>query len=76
MYRTLVDFTQPRLVPADMPLFAAALADLFPGMQAQATSVTPLRAAIEAELLEAGLQVRHRHCYLPWCGAATTLRRH
>ena len=57
LYRTLVDLIQPALVPADLPIFAAALADVFPGTQAQAASTTPLRAAIEAELLETGLQV-------------------
>ena len=57
MYRTIVDLIQPALVPADLPTFAAALADIFPGTQPQAASTTPLRAAIEAELTETGLQV-------------------
>ena len=57
LYRTLMDLIQPALVPADLPMFATALADVFPGTQAQAASTTPLRAAIEAELLETGLQV-------------------
>ena len=57
IYRTLVDLVQPALVPADLPMFAAALADVFPGTQPQAASITPLRAAIEAEVLETGLQV-------------------
>ena len=76
VYRTLVDLIQPKLVHADLPLFAGALADLFPGIQAQATSATPMRAAIEAELLEAGLQVSCGHCSLPWRETAITLGRH
>lgn len=62
LYRTLMDLIQPRLVQADLPLFAASLADLFPGTQAEATSIMPLRAAIEAEILETGLQVSWEHC--------------
>ncbi len=62
LHRALVVLIQPKLVHADFPLFAAALADLFPGIQAQTSSTTPLRAAIEAELLETGLQVSWEHC--------------
>ncbi|KAK9846646.1 hypothetical protein WJX81_008333 [Elliptochloris bilobata] len=57
VHRTMVDLIQPKLVHADIPIFAAVLADLFPEVQMQAVPATPLRAAIEAELLEAGLQV-------------------
>ena len=65
IHRTLVDLIQPALVPADLPTFAAALADVFPGTPPQAASVTPLRAAIEAELLETGLQVSREQPSFP-----------
>lgn len=57
LYRAVVDLIRPKVVPDDMPAFTAAMADVFPGMEAQAAASTALRTAVEAVLLEAGLQV-------------------
>jgi hypothetical protein len=46
---------------ADAPLFGALLADAFPGAPPAAGGAAPLREAVVADLLEAGLQARSRH---------------
>lgn len=53
----MLDLIKPKLVFLDTPLFMALLADLFPGVEAPPPGEGPLRAAVEAELREAGLQV-------------------
>jgi dynein heavy chain len=53
----MLDLIKPKLVYLDLPLFMALLSDLFPGVEAPAADGGPLRAAVEAELRAAGLQV-------------------
>jgi len=53
----MLDLIKPKLVYLDLPLFMALLSDLFPGVEAPAADGGALRAAVEAELREAGLQV-------------------
>ena len=78
VYHTMLDLICPKLLYADLPLFKALLADLFPGVQPQAAADALVRTAVEAELLEAGLQVCPlartcgcpgvlHHCPLPAC---------
>lgn len=57
LYRTMLDLIKPKLVFLDLPLFMALLSDLFPGVELPASDGGVLRAAIEQELREAGLQV-------------------
>eukprot|EP00898_Chlorokybus_atmophyticus_P005400 jgi/Chlat1/5861/Chrsp4S06373 len=56
MHRTMRDLIVPKLVYADLPLFAALLQDLFPGVEAPPMEGGELRAAIEEELRNVGLQ--------------------
>lgn len=57
LYRTMLDLIKPKLVYLDLPLFMALLSDLFPGVELPAADGGVLRAAIEQDLKEAGLQV-------------------
>lgn len=56
-HRTMLDLIKPKLVYLDTPLFMALLTDLFPGVEPPPVDGGALKAAIEAELREAGLQV-------------------
>ncbi len=68
MLRTMQALIQPKLVHRDLPLFAALLSDLFPGLEAPGPPADALRQAVEAELRSSNLQVRcsrgnpHPHC--------------
>jgi dynein heavy chain, axonemal len=53
----MLGLIRPKLVYLDLPLFMALLGDLFPGVEAPPDAGGALRAAVEAELREAGLQV-------------------
>lgn len=57
LYRTMLDLIKPKLVYLDLPLFMALLSDLFPGLELPAADGGVLRAAIEQDLKDAGLQV-------------------
>ncbi len=57
LYRTMLDLIKPKLVYLDLPLFMALLSDLFPGVELSAVDGGLLRAAIEQDLRESGLQV-------------------
>jgi dynein heavy chain len=57
LFRTMLDLIKPKLVFLDLPLFMALLADLFPGVELPPLDGGVLRAAIEQDLQEAGLQV-------------------
>lgn len=55
----MLALVKPKLVHLDVPLFMALLSDLFPGLEAPAAlppAGDALRAAVEAELRDAGLQ--------------------
>jgi dynein heavy chain len=54
----MLDLIKPKLVYLDLPLFMALLSDLFPGVELPAMDGGVLRAAIEQDLRENGLQVR------------------
>lgn len=54
---TMLGLIQPKLVYLDLPLFMALLSDLFPGVETPPAEGGPLKAALEAELREANLQV-------------------
>ena len=58
MLRTMQALIQPKLVHRDLPLFAALLSDLFPGLEAPPPPADALRQAVEAELRSSNLQVR------------------
>jgi dynein heavy chain len=58
LYRTMLDLIKPKLVYLDLPLFMALLSDLFPGVELPALDGCVLRAAIEQDLRDSGLQVR------------------
>lgn len=53
----MLDLIKPKLVYLDLPLFMALLSDLFPGVELPPAEGGHLRAAVETELREAGLQV-------------------
>lgn len=57
LYRTMLDLIKPKLVYLDLPLFMALLSDLFPGVELAAIEGGLLRAAVEQDLRESGLQV-------------------
>ena len=57
MLRTMQALIQPKLVHRDLPLFAALLSDLFPGLEAPPPAADALRQAIELELRATNLQV-------------------
>lgn len=57
LYRTMLDLIKPKLVYLDLPLFMALLSDLFPGVEMPALDGGVLRAAIEQDLRDSGLQV-------------------
>ena len=57
MLRTMQALIQPKLVHRDLPLFAALLSDLFPGLEAPGPPADALRQAVEAELRSNNLQV-------------------
>ena len=57
MLRTMQALIQPKLVHRDLPLFAALLSDLFPGLEAPPPPADALRQAVEAELRASNLQV-------------------
>lgn len=57
LYRTMLDLIKPKLVHLDLPLFMALLSDLFPGVELPVVDGGVLRAAIEQDLRDAGLQV-------------------
>ncbi|WIA33430.1 hypothetical protein OEZ86_006562 [Tetradesmus obliquus] len=56
LYRTMLDLIKPKLVYLDLPLFMALLSDLFPGVELPPDDGGVLRAAIEQDLREAGMQ--------------------
>lgn len=56
MLRTMQALIQPKLVHRDLPLFAALLSDLFPGLEAPPPPADALRQAVEAELRASNLQ--------------------
>jgi dynein heavy chain len=58
LYRTMLDLIKPKLVYLDLPLFMALLSDLFPGVELPPGDGGVLRAAIEQDLRDAGMQVR------------------
>lgn len=57
LYRTMLDLIKPKLVYLDLPLFMALLSDLFPGVELPPLDGGVLRAAIEQDLRDQGLQV-------------------
>lgn len=57
LYRTMLDLIKPKLVYLDLPLFMALLSDLFPGVELSAVDGGLLKAAIEQDLRDNGLQV-------------------
>lgn len=57
LYRTMLDLIKPKLVYLDLPLFMALLSDLFPGVELPPADGGLLRAAIELDLRDNGLQV-------------------
>jgi hypothetical protein len=53
----MLDLIKPKLVYLDLPLFMALLSDLFPGVELPVMDGGVLRAAIEQDLRDNGLQV-------------------
>jgi hypothetical protein len=66
----MLDLIKPKLVFLDLPLFMALLSDLFPGVELPSADGGVLRAAIEQDLKDNGLQVSH----LGGSSAASTAR--
>ncbi len=60
LHRAVLDIAGPGVMRTDAPLFGALLADAFPGAPPAAGADAPLREAVAADLLEAGLQARSR----------------
>ena len=57
LIRALRDSNIPKFLADDLPLFAAIIQDLFPGVEIPSNDYGELQVALEEEILKAGLQL-------------------
>jgi dynein heavy chain len=57
LIRALRDSNVPKFLADDLPLFAAIVQDLFPGVEIPSNDYGELQVALEEEILKAGLQL-------------------